>query len=101
MIGKIAGHYFFGSPYHYLKPALGAIKDLSGKGIDPGRNMQILFRLEKKFNKISDLHHEKCPHKGQMKGKYETSRKRLLRSADWLLYMIVTNRATKRKFYDL
>ncbi len=91
----------FNSPYHYLKPVLRHIRDLKRDDIDPAEYAEFVKKEEKNFELIPDLYHEKGAHKGEMKGKYITLKKKIGRDKDLLaVYRAYEKKLRKNKLYD-
>ncbi|MDD4931656.1 MAG: ATP-dependent DNA helicase [Candidatus Colwellbacteria bacterium] len=91
----------FGDEMYYLKSARGAINDLKREGIDPSDFREIAKDERKKFDEIEDLIHEKGPHKGKMKTKYQDYLKKIDKRLELAyLYERYEEDLEKEKLYD-
>ncbi|PJE50689.1 MAG: hypothetical protein COV29_03065 [Candidatus Yanofskybacteria bacterium CG10_big_fil_rev_8_21_14_0_10_36_16] len=91
----------FGSKYHYLKPAITAIKELKREGLSPEDFNNLVDEEIKDFDMIEDLKHEKGPHKGKVKGQYLKLRKNIDKNAELaLIYKNYQTLISNRKYYD-
>jgi DNA helicase-2/ATP-dependent DNA helicase PcrA len=90
-----------GDPSYYVRPALSAINDLKKEGVTAQIFEKALTQMEKDFEKIEDLYHEKGIHKGQMKIKYQDQQKNIKKNKELLqIYELYQKELTKRKQYD-
>ncbi len=91
----------FGDVFYYLKPILGAINQLKREGISCEEFSNFAARELEDFEKIDDLYHEKGPHKGKMKGDYQTILKYIKKNQELVnVYQNYQERLTQAKLYD-
>ncbi|MFH1769075.1 MAG: ATP-dependent DNA helicase [Parcubacteria group bacterium] len=91
----------YGDPFHYLKPALGAIRDLKREGISPEQLDKLIIKEKKSFDSIDDLIYDKGPHKGKMKGKYQDELRQINKNKELVtLYKGYQKQLKDLKLYD-
>lgn len=91
----------YGDPLFYIRPALGAIRELKREKISPEEYTKLISKQERDFKKIPDLVHEKGAHKGKMKGVYIDLQKKISKNKELaIVYALYQEELRKRKLYD-
>ena len=91
----------FGDPYHFVKPARSAIKELKKEGVSPDDFLRITNDEKRIFEQIDDLTYDKGAHKGKMKGKYQDQLRDIERNGELaILYEGYEAELRSRKLYD-
>ncbi len=91
----------YGDIFYYLRPALGAIRELKREKISPEEYTKLITEQEKEFEKIPDLYHEKGAHKGKMKGVYSDLQKKISKNLELaVLYVRYQEELRARHLYD-
>ena len=91
----------FGDNFHYVFNIMQAIKNLKREGIDPKEFDLIVKEEAEQFEEIEDLHHNKGAHKGKMKGKYITLKKKIDKNIELAkVYDLYQGALHKEKLYD-
>lgn len=75
----------FGKIFHYVRPALMAIKSLKRENIDPKDFKKLVDKELKTLMSMDDLHHDKGKYKGEMKGTYKTALKKIEKNKELAL----------------
>jgi DNA helicase-2/ATP-dependent DNA helicase PcrA len=91
----------FGNNLYYLNPIRGAISEMKRENVSPDVLVKFLAREQSAFDALPDLIHEKGPHKGEMRGVYQTLQKKLERTHELLeVYRMYEDEMQKRHRYD-
>ena len=91
----------FGDNFHYVFNIMQAIKNLKREGIDPKEFDFIVKEEAEQFEEIEDLHHSKGAHKGKMKGKYTTLKKKIDKNIELAkVYSLYQEALHMEKLYD-
>jgi DNA helicase-2/ATP-dependent DNA helicase PcrA len=91
----------FGDPYYYVRDILAAVNDLKREGVDAQRFKTIVKDDRKRFMSRDDLHHEKGPHAGKMKGEHQKRLGRLEKNEELAtLYASYEETLARKKLYD-
>lgn len=91
----------FSNQFYYLRSILGALNILKREGVSPEKFKEAVLAEEKYFEKIDDLYYEKGSHKGVMKGKYQTLRKRIDKNKELgIVYKNYEASLREKKAYD-
>lgn len=91
----------YGSPYHYLRPALGAIRNLKREGVSVDDFRKRIDEARDAFDAVEDKHHTKGKYKGTLKGAYRDQEKHLNRNEELLrVYESYEMILTEERLYD-
>lgn len=91
----------YGDPAFYVRPILGAIRNLKRENIDAEGFVELVKQQQKNFKNIPDLVHEKGAHKGKMKGVYTDLQKSIEKNAELAkVYVGYEQELQTRKLYD-
>jgi DNA helicase II / ATP-dependent DNA helicase PcrA len=92
---------FYGDNSFYVKPILGAIRDLKRDAINPQEFKKLIEREEVKFENTKDLYHTKGRFKGLMKGEYKDLEKKLSKNKElFIVYKEYEESLREKRFYD-
>ena len=88
-------------PYMFVKAILNALNDLKRENVRPDEFIKLLRDERKAFNAIDDLYHDKGPHAGKMKTKYEAELRRLEKNDELArIYAAYEKELRARHLYD-
>ncbi|HTY39766.1 MAG TPA: ATP-dependent DNA helicase [Candidatus Paceibacterota bacterium] len=88
-------------PYMFVKAVLGAVNDLKRENIRPDDFVKLLKAERRAFEATDDLYHNKGPHAGKMKSKYEAELRRLEKNDELArLYAAYEETLRARHLYD-
>ena len=91
----------FGDNLHYVYSIMQAIKNLKREGIDPKEFDLIVKEEAEQFEGIEGLYHNKGAHKGKMKGKYTTLKKKIDKNIELAkVYYLYQEALHREKLYD-
>jgi DNA helicase II / ATP-dependent DNA helicase PcrA len=90
-----------GDRYFYVGPVISSIRHLKRENVGPDRFSELVLKQKNDFWNIEDLHHEKGPHKGKMKGKYKDLENKILKNEDLsAVYEKYQTALADLQFYD-
>ncbi len=91
----------FGKIFHYVRPALMAIKSLKRENVSPKNFTKLVEKEEKSLMAMEDLYHEKGKYKGEMKGVYKTAQKKIEKNKELaVVYELYEKALAELHLYD-
>lgn len=90
-----------GDQSFFVKKSLAAIQELKQENITPKDFVRIINDQQIRFDKSTDMYHEKGSHKGKMKGKYIDLKRKIEKNKELVqLYVAYEKHLRQSKKYD-
>ncbi len=91
----------FGDTLHYVREIMSRINDLKRENVSPLVFADVVEREHARFLALSDLYHEKGPHKGKMKGDYLKELKQIDKNKELArVYARYEEELSRNRWYD-